>query len=65
MSRPAGSGTLYSGRISATFARNNDGDPDQPTRSASVGAGIDGVTANSTRTWAVNVSKLDALGSRW
>lgn len=56
---------MYSGRISATFARNNDGDPDQPTRSASVGAGIDGVTANSTRTWAVNVSKLDALGSRW
>ena len=63
-SRSAGSGTLYSGRISATFARNKDGDPNQPTRSANVEAGIVGVTASNTRTWAANASKLDPLGSR-
>ncbi|WP_309616991.1 hypothetical protein [Salinibacterium sp.] len=63
-SRSAGSGTLYSGRSSAIFARNNDGDPDQPTRSAAVAAGIVGVAASNTLTCAANASKLDPFGSR-
>ncbi|WP_166787599.1 hypothetical protein [Cryobacterium levicorallinum] len=46
------------------MARNNDGDPDHPTRSAAVAAGILGVAASNTRTWAANESKLDPVGSR-
>jgi hypothetical protein len=49
--RSAGSGAAYSGRTTATIARNNDADPGQPTRSASVAAGIVGVFANNSRTW--------------
>ena len=60
----AGSGTTYSGRSSATLARNSDGDPDQPTRSAAVAAGIVGVAASNARTWAANASKLDPVASR-
>ncbi|WP_241985879.1 MULTISPECIES: hypothetical protein [Cryobacterium] len=46
------------------MARNSDGDPDQPTRSAAVAAGIVGVAASNTRTWPANASKLDPVGSR-
>ena len=59
-----GTGTAYSGRSSAILARNSDGDPDQPTRSAAVAAGIVGVAASNTRTWPANASKLDPVGSR-
>ncbi|GAA1118499.1 hypothetical protein GCM10009582_14650 [Arthrobacter flavus] len=58
--RSAGSGGAYSGRITATLARNSDADPDQPTRSASVAAGIVGVFTNNSRTLGANASKLDA-----
>ena len=52
------------GRSSATFARNSDGDPDQPTRSAALAAGIVGVAASNALTCAANTSKLDPVGSR-
>jgi hypothetical protein len=55
----------YSGRSSATFARNSDGDPGQPTRSAAVAAGIVCGAASNTLTWAANASKLDPVGSRF
>jgi hypothetical protein len=62
--RSAGSGAAYSGRIAATFARNSDAEPDQPTRSASVAAGIVGVFTNSSRTLGANASKLDTPDAR-
>ena len=62
--RSAGSGGAYSGRIPATLSRNTDADPDHPTRSASVDAGIVGVVANNTRTCGANASKLDPPAAR-
>lgn len=60
----AGSGGRYYGRKRATFSRNTDDAPDQPTRSASAVAGIRGDAANNTRTCAANGSKLEATGGR-
>jgi hypothetical protein len=47
-------GASVAGRIAATFARNSDADPDQPTRSASAAAGIVGVFTSSSRTLGAN-----------
>lgn len=62
--RSAGFGAAYSGRIAATFARNSDAEPDHPTRSASVAAGIVGVFTNNSRTLGENASKLDIPAAR-
>ena len=50
ISRSAGSGRRYCGRNRATFSRNHDGDPSQPTRSAITDAGISGNSASSAAT---------------
>src|SRR6476661_3193097 len=47
--RSAGSAGPYSGRILATFSRNQAGEPDQPTRSANTVAGIRGFSISSAR----------------
>ncbi|MGY2744747.1 hypothetical protein [Arthrobacter sp. UYCu723] len=44
--------------------RNSDAEPDQPTRSASVAAGIVGVLTNNSRTLGANASKLDTPAAR-
>ncbi|QHK20140.1 hypothetical protein GU243_10785 [Pseudarthrobacter psychrotolerans] len=46
------------------MARNSDAEPDQPTRSASVAAGIVGVFTNNSRTLGANASKLDTPAAR-
>jgi hypothetical protein len=62
--RSAGSGRTYSGRIPATFSRNTDAEPDQPTCSANVDAAILGIATNNTRTCAANTSKLEPVAVR-
>jgi hypothetical protein len=62
--RSAGSGAAYSGRIAATLARNSDAELDQPTRSASVAAGMVGVFTNNSPTLGANASKLDTPAAR-
>ena len=63
--RSAGSGRCCSGRNLATFSRNHDGDPDQPTRSASTVAGMSGHSANNARTRASNgVNDVASAGAR-
>ena len=64
-SRSAGSGRRCSGRSRATFSRNHDGDPAQPTRSASTVAGISGNSANNARTRSSNgVNDVASTGAR-
>ncbi|MBP2218013.1 hypothetical protein [Arthrobacter sp. CAN_C5] len=63
-SRSAGSRGAYSGCSAATFDRNSDDEPDHPTRSASVDAGIVGVFTNNSRTLGANASKLDTPDAR-
>ena len=64
-SRSAGSGRRCSGRSRATFSRNHDGDPDQPTRSASTVAGISGNSASIARTRSSNgVNDVASAGAR-
>ena len=60
----AGSGGRYSGRKRATFSRNTDDAPGQPTRPASAVAGIRGEAASNTLTCAANGSKLEATPGR-
>lgn len=57
--RSAGSFGSCSGRSNATFFRNHDTDPDQPTRSAITVAGIAGNSASSCRTRTSNSSHAD------
>jgi len=59
LSRSAGSFGAYSTRSRATFLRNHDGEPNQPTRSANTEAGIAGNSASSCRTCASNGSNAD------
>ena len=64
-SRSAGSGHRCSGRNRATFSRNHDGDPVQPTRSASTVAGISGNSDNNARTRDSNgVNDVASTGDR-
>jgi len=49
-SRSAGSARPCSGRKRATFSRNHDDEPVQPTRSAITVAGISGNSTNNART---------------
>ena len=64
-SRSAGSGRRCSGRKRATFSRNHDDEPVQPTRSASTVAGIWGNSTNSARTRDSNaVNDVDTAGTR-
>ena len=63
-SRSAGSGRRCSGRNRATFSRNHDSDPDQPTRSASTVAGISGNSASNARTRSSNGVNDVAAGAR-
>lgn len=55
---------MYSGRSTATFSRNTDDAPVQPTRSANTVDGIRGDAANNTRTCAANGSKLEGAAAR-
>ena len=49
----------------ATFSRNHDDEPDQPTRSASTVAGISGNSASNARTRASNgVNDVASTGAR-
>lgn len=50
--------------MAATFSRNQDGDPVQPTRSASTVAGIDHVPSSRSLTCCSNGSKLVRTGAR-
>jgi len=63
-SRSAGSTGLCSGRNRATFSRNHDSDPCQPTRSASTLAGRSGFSFNSVRTLGSNTANDDSAGAR-
>lgn len=53
-SRSAGSGRRRSGRRRATFSRNHDDGPDQPTRSASTVASISGNSPSKARSRSSN-----------
>src|SRR4051794_37807734 len=64
-SRSAGSGRRCSGRSRATFSRNHDDEPDQPTRSAITVAGISGNSANNADTRPSNgVNDVTSTGGR-
>ena len=64
-SRSAGSGRRCSGRRRATFSRNHDAEPDQPTRSAITVAGISGNSASNARTRSSNgVNDVASTGGR-
>lgn len=64
VSRSAGSGRRYCGRSRATFSRNHDGDPSQPTRSAITAAGICGNSASNSRTRGSNAVNDVVTGFR-
>jgi len=51
--------------IPATFSRNTDAEPDQPTRSANVDAAILRVASDNTRTCAAYASKLEPIAALW
>jgi hypothetical protein len=64
-SRSAGSGRRSSGRSRATFSRNHDGEPDQPTRSAITVAGMSGNSASNVDTRSSNgVNDVASTGRR-
>ncbi|MGB3053227.1 MAG: hypothetical protein WBB52_00105 [Acidimicrobiales bacterium] len=61
-SRSAGSGRRCSGRSRATFSRNYDSDPVQPTLSAITDAGISGHPASSVFTLGSNTANEVPVG---
>lgn len=64
VSRSAGSTGRCSGRSRATFSRNQDTEPVQPTRSASTDAGMSGNSDNNSRTLGSNTANDVSAGLR-